>query len=62
MEMIDVIVNCTYKYIQLIPDYQREINKKETMRNEILALLGLLYLFGIKKANHTNVIEMWNTD
>lgn len=61
MEMIDIIVHYTNKYIELIPDYERERDKKTT-RTEILAVVGLLYLFGIKKANHTNVMEMWNTD
>jgi len=34
----------------------------ETSRSEIMALLGLLYLIGIRKGHHTNVRELWTAD
>ena len=65
IDMIDEIVKFTNFYIgnkRATVNYERERDAKDTTRDEVLALLGLLYLIGVKKANHTNVTELWTTD
>lgn len=61
--MINEIVACTNIHIEDIQSkYSRERDAKKTTRNEILAFIGLLFLSGVKKANHTNFLELWNAD
>lgn len=65
VSMIDEIVKCTNIYIEYMKQfivYTRDRDVKETTRTEIMALFGLLYLLGLKKLNHTNVLEIWTTD
>lgn len=65
IDMIDEVVKCTNMYIQhkkTSVNYVKETDAKETTRDEIMALFGLLYILGTKKANHTNVSELWTTD
>lgn len=35
---------------------------KETTRSEMLAVIGLLYLAGMKKASHASLLELWTDD
>ena len=42
--------------------YSRERDIKDTNKNEIQAVIGLLYLTGIKKSNHTNFHELYTDD
>lgn len=65
VSMIDEIVKCTNIYIEYMKqfiEYTRDRDVKETTPTEIMALFGLLYLLGLKKLNHTNVLEIWTTD
>nr|CAI5838280.1 unnamed protein product [Callosobruchus analis] len=38
------------------------VTRKYTTKTEFLAFLGLLYLSGVKKQNHTNFLELWASD
>lgn len=61
--MIETIVKFTNLYLdKLRSNYQRARNCRETYFAEIHALLGLLYIAGLKKAQHLNVEELWATD
>ncbi|KAF2889468.1 hypothetical protein ILUMI_16705, partial [Ignelater luminosus] len=61
--MIEEIVERTNMYINYKRlEYERERDAKETSKTEVMALLGLLYLLGYKKHNHTNVLEIRTTD
>ncbi|XP_069680912.1 piggyBac transposable element-derived protein 4-like [Periplaneta americana] len=65
LEMIDEIVGYTNIYMQnerISAKYSRERDARETTRSEMMALMGLLYLIGVKKANHTDVTELWAVD
>lgn len=62
-DMIEEIVRCTNIYISTIQDnFSRDRDSRETSKQEILALIGLLYLAGLKKQSHTNYNELWATD
>lgn len=43
-------------------NYSRERDAKEYDRDEIHAVLGLLYLAGLHKSSHTNLEELWAAD
>ncbi|KAJ8964284.1 hypothetical protein NQ314_005018 [Rhamnusium bicolor] len=63
--MIDDIVKYTNLYIDFKRNtvgYKRDRDAKHTTKSEITALLGLLYFIGVKKDNHTNVKELWDTE
>lgn len=63
--MIEDIVKYTNTYIaskRISISYERERDCKDTTRCEILALIGILFLVGIKKGSHTNVLELWATN
>ena len=64
--MIDNIVENTNRYIQNSKraeiQYSRERDCRDTTKPEIKALLGALYLIGIKKGGHTNCCELWDSD
>ena len=63
IDIIDETVKCTNKYMQGIRHkFARECRCMETSRNEIMALLGLLYLIGTRKGHHANVRELWTAD
>ena len=63
IDIIDEIVKCTNNYMQGIwHKFARERRCIETSRNEIMALLGLLYLIGTRKGHHANVRELWTAD
>lgn len=64
IQIIDEILMYTNLYIRnhQTPKYARERDAKEVTRAELLAVLGLLYLSGVKKANHTNFRELWTDD
>lgn len=62
-EMIDSIVLNTNKFIESQQaNYSRERDAKLITRNELLAFIGLLFLSGLKKVNHTNFHELWVPD
>lgn len=62
-QIIDHIVKYTNIYLdKLRPFYSRSRDCRGTNPSEIFALLGLLYMAGVKKSQHLNVKELWNTD
>lgn len=63
--MIEEVVKCTNLYINKkkgTVEYQRARDARNTTKNEIAALLGLLYFIGAKRNNHCNVEEMWDAE
>lgn len=61
--IIDNIVKYTNIYLEKMrPFYNRSRDCRETNSTEIFALIGLLYMAGMKKAQHLNVKELWDTD
>nr|CAH7743452.1 unnamed protein product [Callosobruchus chinensis] len=44
------------------PKFERSRDCKKTDFEEISAVLGLLYMAGLKKTNHLNLLELWATD
>lgn len=62
-EMIEKIVTYTNIFIRATQEnYTRERDAKETTKEEILALLGMFYMAGLKKLSHTDFRELWATD
>lgn len=62
-EMIDHIVDCTNIWIDINrTSYVRERDAKPTNKDEIHAVLGLLYLAGIMKSSHANLEDLWASD
>lgn len=43
-------------------NYSRESDARTTTKNEIQALIGLLYYAGVLKSNHLNAEDLWRTD
>lgn len=61
--IIELIVQCTNNCLRLKREhFARERDCKDTNFDEINALLGLLYLAGIKKSHHVNIEELWTND
>lgn len=61
--MIDKIVLFTNTYItKLREKFSRERDCKFTDAMEVKALIGVLYMAGLKKISHLNVKEMWLDD
>jgi len=57
------IVECTNKYLAKIrANYQNNKNVRDTTKEEMDALLGLLYLAGYLRSNHLNLHDLWRTD
>lgn len=62
-DMILHITNCTNMYLQKMrQNYARERDCPDTTPQEIMALLGLLYMAGVKKSAHLNIHELWADD
>lgn len=63
-DIIIYVVDCTNQQLNLIrPSYAREERDcPPTNFEEMLAFFGLLYLAGVKKAQHLNTDELWSTD
>lgn len=62
-EMLEVIVESTNKKIQtLSQNYSRERDAKPTNIIEIKALIGLLYLAGVRHVNRLNSLDLWKVD
>lgn len=62
-EFIEKIVEFTNIWIRKNKsNYSRERDAKETDKDEIHAVIGLLYLSGILKTSHTNLDELWAAD
>nr|XP_012230277.1 PREDICTED: uncharacterized protein LOC105676739 [Linepithema humile] len=63
--MLDEIItgtNLLIKRRRLSRTYSRCRDLNETTRTELLAVFGLLYLVGMKRASHTNLLELWADD
>ena len=62
-KMIEEIVRFTNMYITTVQSsYDRERNGKILTKTELMALLGLLFLSGLKRAGHVSFLEFWATD
>ncbi|XP_039297924.1 piggyBac transposable element-derived protein 3-like [Nilaparvata lugens] len=62
-DVLQQIVECTnIKIRQLQPNYSRERDAKETTLSETKAVIGLLYLAGVKKSSHVTLKDLWETD
>lgn len=62
-EMIEHIIQCTNLEISRVrPNFDRERDAKDVTKTEMLAFIGLLFLSGCKKQNHTNFLELWTKD
>lgn len=62
-EILEKILDCSNIYIDTIKHkFQRDRDAKHIGKNEMLAFIGLLYLSGVKRANHTSFLELWAND
>ncbi|CAH2005995.1 unnamed protein product [Acanthoscelides obtectus] len=62
-EMIEHIIHCTNLEISRVREnYDRERDAKDVTKTEMLAFIGLLFLSGSKKQNHTHFLELWTKD
>lgn len=62
-ELIEALVTHTNAQLNsLRANYSRERDCLPTNYNEMLGLIGILYLLGVKKASHLNTAEIWKTD
>lgn len=63
-EIIEYVTNCTNKQLDRMRlSYGRESKHcLPTDFEEMNAFLGLLYLAGVKRAQHLNTSELWSTD
>lgn len=62
-ETVSQIVKYTNNHLNEIrQSYSRERDCLPTDFDEIMAFFGVLYMLGVKKANHANTNEMWATD
>lgn len=62
-EMLNIIVDCTnIKINSIAQNFSRERDVRTTNLIEIKALIGILYLAGVRKANHMNLGDLWRTD
>lgn len=62
-EMVDLIAKYTNLRIEAIKITDKmERNFKSTSREEVMAVLGILFLIGTKNGQYTNIEELWNSD
>lgn len=62
-DLIDHIVECTNVWLQSNrANYARARDCRDTDSVEIYALIGLLYMAGVKKAQYLNTKELWSDD
>lgn len=62
-DIIEHIIECTNLEIQKMRlNYDRPREARDTTKTEFLAFLGLLFLAGAKKQNHTHFLELWTND
>jgi len=62
-DILEIIVEHTNQKINAIKyNYSRERDANPTNITEVKALLGLVYLAGVKKCARTNAEELWKTD
>lgn len=62
-EIIEHITYCTNKQLEIMrASYKEEKHCLPTDFTEMNAFLGLLYMAGVKKAQHLNTAELWSTD
>ena len=60
--MLEDIVTCTNKYIEVKQiNYKRQRNAKSTSEKEIKEIV-LLYFAGVFKSGRQNIYDLWNTD
>ena len=61
--MIEEIVRCTNMYVTTVhSSYDRERDAKIITKTELMAFLGLLFLSGVKRAEHVSFLEFWATN
>lgn len=60
-EIIHYITDCTNQNLQKIRLTEHVKNYVPTDFEEMSAFVGLLYLAGVKKVQHLNTLELWNT-
>lgn len=58
----EVVDNTNIYLTEMRKNYGRERDCSNTSFDEIRALIGLLYLAGVKKSQHLTVAEMWSED
>lgn len=62
-DILEEIVCCTNIYIATIRSkYSRERDAADTTITEIKACLGLLFLSGVLRTSHTNLLDLWAAD
>ncbi|XP_071052930.1 piggyBac transposable element-derived protein 4-like [Onthophagus taurus] len=62
-EMVEHIIQCTNLEISRVqPNSDRVRDAKNVTKSEMLAFIGLLFLSGAKKQNHTHFLELWTKD
>ncbi|XP_050520588.1 piggyBac transposable element-derived protein 4-like [Daktulosphaira vitifoliae] len=65
LDLIDIIVECTNTFIatkRAQVKYSRDRDCKDTSRDEIMAVFGILFLIGVKHGNRANCKELWKDD
>ncbi|KAF4523429.1 hypothetical protein B566_EDAN007901 [Ephemera danica] len=63
VDVVDKIVESTnIKINHIAGNFSRERNARETSRDEILALFGILFLAGVYKGSHINLRDLWAAD
>lgn len=61
--MLEEIVQCTNMYIESIrANYARSRDAADITLVELKAVLGLLFLGGVMKMSHTDLLDLWKTD
>ncbi|KAF4527842.1 hypothetical protein B566_EDAN014644 [Ephemera danica] len=63
VDIIDIIVESTNIKIRSVADnYARDRGARETTREEILALMGILIMAGVYRNGHINLRDLWAAD
>jgi hypothetical protein len=60
---LDLITHCTNIFIHTIQqNFSRQSDTRETTREELQTLMGLLLLLGVTKSRNLNLSEIWEKD
>lgn len=65
LDLIDIIVDCTNIFIaskRVLVKYSRDRDCKDTTHDEVMAVIGILFLVGVKHGNRENCRELWKDD